>query len=99
MNSFYHESFAFNGIKNRQVSFSKPKNLAIAWVDLNFFEPKFFGKRKPKRILCGVSGSIDFGTLTALMGPSGAGKTTLLKCLNGYQMNDIEGCSQIYLSR
>ena len=89
MGSFCDQNFRINFISEK---------LAIAWIDLKFFEPKSYGK-KSKQILCGVSGFIDFGTLTALMGPSGAGKTTLLKCINGYQMNDIESCSQIYLSR
>ena len=40
---------------------------------------------KKKIILKNLKGKIDFGTITALMGPSGAGKTTLLQCIYGIQ--------------
>jgi ABC-type multidrug transport system ATPase subunit len=54
--------------------------------------------RKEKIILNGINGSVDFGSLNALMGPSGSGKTTLLKCLNGRNKSGI-GCeSKIFLN-
>jgi len=56
--------------------------IAIAWIDLNF-SIKLFLVRKDKLILNILNGSINFGSLNALMGPSGAGKTTLLKFING----------------
>lgn len=36
-----------------------------------------------KKILCGVTGTIRHGQVTAVMGPSGAGKTTFLNTLMG----------------
>ena len=72
-------------------------NLAIAWIDLKFYGQSFFGQ-KTNPILNEISGSIDFGSINALMGPSGAGKSTLLKCINGRQMNGVDKISEIYLS-
>ena len=69
--------------------------LAIAWIDLTYYCQSLF-KRQKDPILDGISGSVNFRTLTALMGPSGAGKTTLLKCINGRQNNSDD--SNIYLS-
>ena len=72
-------------------------NLAIAWVGLKFYGNSVF-KCRPKPILNDINGSIDLGTITALMGPSGAGKSTLLKCINGRQISGIDGNTDIYLN-
>ncbi|CAG2179797.1 unnamed protein product, partial [Oppiella nova] len=45
-----------------------------------------------------ISGSVDFGSLTALMGPSGCGKSTLLKCINGRNMEGLDSGTKVYLS-
>ena len=52
-----------------------------------------------KLILRGINGFIEFGTLTALMGPSGAGKTSLLRSLNGMYRSLITEDSKLYLSK
>jgi ABC-type multidrug transport system ATPase subunit len=71
--------------------------IAIAWIDLNF-SIKSFLVRNEKLILNNLNGSINFGSLNALMGPSGAGKTTLLKCINGKNKFGLEEKSKIYLN-
>jgi len=73
------------------------EKLSMAWVDLTF-RVKPFLLRKEKNILKGLNGSVNFGSLNALMGPSGAGKTTLLKCINGKINSGLEDESKIYLS-
>jgi ABC-type multidrug transport system ATPase subunit len=80
---------------DRQAAYRIESDLAIAWIRL-----KFYGRRKCKRIplLNDINGSIDLGTITALMGPSGAGKSTLLKCINGRQISGIDGNTDIYLN-
>ena len=72
-------------------------NLAIAWVGLKYYGNRFLSKRK-KLILNDINGSIDLGTITALMGPSGAGKSTHLKCLNGRDITGIDNNSEMYLN-
>ena len=88
-----------NGTKDKQneSNVGMAHHLAIAWIDLKFSGRSLF-YQKPKPILKEISGSIDFGTLTALMGPSGAGKSTLLKCINGRYLKGIDKSSDIYLS-
>jgi polar amino acid transport system ATP-binding protein len=73
------------------------KEIAIAWIDLTF-SVKSFLMRKEKVILKRLNGSVDFGSLNALMGPSGAGKTTLLKCINGINKSGLGENSKIYLN-
>jgi ABC-type multidrug transport system ATPase subunit len=72
-------------------------DIKIAWIDLNF-SIKSFLVRKEKLILNNLNGSINFGSLNALMGPSGAGKTTLLKCINVKNKSVLEEKSKIYLN-
>ena len=57
----------------------------IKWKDVGFTT------RAGKKILQGVSGSMQAGRLLALMGPSGCGKTTLLNCLAKRQQGDVSG--------
>ena len=71
--------------------------LAVAWVGLKFYGQTVL-KCSPKAILNDINGSVDLGTITALMGPSGAGKSTLLKCINGREISGIDGYTNIYLN-
>ena len=71
--------------------------IAIAWMDLSF-RVKQFWFSKEKTILNHLSGSAEFGTINALMGPSGAGKTTLLKCLNGNMSSGLDQNSKIFVN-
>ena len=71
--------------------------VSIAWIDLTFkVKNVLFGENKT--ILNSINGWVEFGSITALMGPSGAGKTTLLKCLNGKHCSGIDPESKIFIS-
>src|ERR1700712_3106515 len=54
---------------------------AIAWTDLTFKIKSVFN-RKETVILNKLNGFVEFGSFTAVLGPSGAGLTSLLMCLN-----------------
>ena len=70
---------------------------SIAWVDLTFkVKNNLFGENKT--ILNRINGCVEFGSITALMGPSGAGKTALLKCLNGKLSSSIDPVSKFFLT-
>ncbi|WQF76677.1 Putative AAA+ ATPase domain, ABC-2 type transporter, transmembrane domain, ABC transporter [Colletotrichum destructivum] len=56
--------------------------LSFSYADLSF-QPK----KSSKKILQNVTGSIDRGTLTAVMGGSGAGKSTFVNVLMGKTKN------------
>ena len=71
--------------------------LAIAWFNLVVKNSSFLTKEKT--ILNKINGQINFGELTALMGPSGAGKTTLLRCINGMNQSDISNDSIFFVSK
>ena len=73
-------------------------NLSFAWINLSFIKKSIFSKHE-KVILRNINGQINFGQLTALMGPSGAGKTTLLSCINGLNQSDISNDSMFYVSK
>ena len=73
-------------------------SLSIAWIDMTLKVNKTLYS-KEKIILRGIRGFAQFGTLTALMGPSGVGKTSLLKCLNGMYRSLMTKESKIYLSK
>ena len=49
--------------------------------DWSFFELQ--GENKGKVLLQGVTGEVNAGEVTAVLGPSGAGKTTFLNVLCG----------------
>jgi ABC-type multidrug transport system ATPase subunit len=83
--------------KNTGTNHTMGEELAIAWIDLTFrVRPLFM--RKEKTILSAINGSVNFGTLNALMGPSGSGKTSLLKCINGRNKSGIGEESKIFLN-
>ena len=73
-------------------------NFAIAWINLTYLKKSLFSN-KEKIILNKLNGQINFGTLTALMGPSGAGKTTLLRCINGLNQSHLSNDSLFYVSK
>jgi ABC-type lipoprotein export system ATPase subunit len=74
------------------------KKLSIAWIDLSLkSQNQLFSDEKI--ILRQLNGSVEFGSLNALMGPSGAGKTSLLRCLNGRYHNQMSDETKIYLSK
>ena len=71
--------------------------LSIAWIDITLKVNRVFSSEE-KLILRSIRGFVEFGSLTALMGPSGAGKTSLLKILNGMNRHLLSKDSKIYLS-
>ena len=75
----------------------RKRTLSIGWTDLTLKTEKTF-YRSEKLILRSINGWIEFGTLSALMGPSGAGKTSLLRSLNGMNRQMMTKESKIYLS-
>ena len=72
------------------------KSLAFAWNNLSFTIKSLFNE---KLILKNLRGTINFGTITALMGPSGAGKTTLLRCINGINRSGLSKDTEIYINK
>ena len=75
--------------------------VCIAWKDLTLYRYSIWNNRSFV-ILNQTNGLAEFGTLTAVMGPSGSGLTSLLHCLNG--LNGINDCylseeSKIYLNK
>ena len=73
------------------------RKIAISWTDLSF-EIKSCLTLKSTLILDKLNGLAEFGTLTAVMGPSGAGLTSLLKCLNGMNNSKLSDETSIRLS-
>ncbi|CAG2112332.1 unnamed protein product [Medioppia subpectinata] len=73
------------------------KAFSIAWIDLTLKVDKTLYSSE-RVILRTVKGFVEFGSLTALMGPSGAGKTSLLRALNGMNKTLITKQSEIYLN-
>ncbi|XP_054164304.1 uncharacterized protein LOC128961998 [Oppia nitens] len=73
------------------------RSLCIGWSELTIRLDKTFCSPE-KLILRSVSGCVEFGTLTALMGPSGAGKTSLLLALNGRYQELMTRESMVYMS-
>ena len=89
-----------NDLNNQQniLNENENENLAIAWVNLTYLKRSLFSNQE-NVILNKINGQINFGSLTALMGPSGAGKTTLLRCINGFNQSDISNDSLFYVSK
>ena len=73
-------------------------SLNIAWKNLTIKVAKTLFKCE-KIILRDINGSVEFGTMMALMGPSGAGKSTLLKTLMGINRNLMTKESKIYCNQ
>ena len=86
-----------NQLINNQQNSINNESLAIAWTNLTVVKKSLFSKQKV--ILNNINGQINFGTLTALIGPSGVGKTTLLSCINGFNQSDISNDSMFYVSK
>ena len=84
--------------KQNVQSENQNENLAIAWVNLTVSKKSWFSKQTTI-ILDNINGQVNFGSLTALLGPSGAGKTTLLNCINGFNQSDISNDSVFYVSK
>ncbi|XP_046830230.1 protein scarlet-like [Vespa crabro] len=88
-------------IKYSSTSENPEKNFNLMWKNISFAVKKknqnylrsFLGLDRFEyiRILNGVNGIVQSGTLMAIMGPSGAGKTTLLATLSQRIEGEIEG--------
>ncbi|KAL2714613.1 protein scarlet-like isoform X1 [Vespula squamosa] len=89
-------------IKYPVVSEHPEKNFNLIWKNISLIVKKkknqnylksFFGLDRFEyvRILNGVNGTVQSGTLMAIMGPSGSGKTTLLATLSQRIKGEIEG--------
>ena len=70
--------------------------ISIVWIDLTLEIKSIFSKKKI--ILDKLNGCAEFGTLTAVLGPSGAGLTSLLMSLNGLNNSKLTNDSTIRLS-
>ena len=75
---------------------NKKSRTAIAWTDLSMTVQSLI--RKPKVILNRLNGYAEFGSVTAVIGPSGAGLTSLLKCLNGINNSYLSEDTKIRLT-
>lgn len=73
-------------------------DLGLAWLDLSYIISGFWGK-KSRAILNGITGRVNFGTMTAIMGPSGAGKTTLMNCIMLRDTLRLSNDTKFYISR
>ena len=73
------------------------KEIAIGWANLTYKSKPFLWSTE-KTILNNLYGSVEFGTMTALMGPSGAGKTTLLNCIYGKLRKGLDSETKIFLN-
>ena len=71
--------------------------IAISWTDLTF-KIKSLYTRKETVILNKLNGFVEFGTFTAVIGPSGAGLTSLLMCLNGMNNSNLSKETKIRLN-
>ena len=72
-----------NGASNTDPARSQNRNFEgdmFSWSNITY-DILIQGSSEPRRLLEDVSGWVEPGTLTALMGTSGAGKTTLLDVL------------------
>ena len=88
---------AISIISRPETIAQQEKSLALGWYDLTYSRSRFLGNKK--QILKRLKGKINFGSLTALMGPSGAGKTSLLRCINGINQNGLSKETRMYISK
>ena len=87
-----------NDLIAKQSESETNQSLAIAWVNLSVFKKSLFSKKKTV-ILDNINGQLNFGTLTALIGPSGAGKTTLLRYISGFNQSHLSNESLFYVNK
>ena len=83
---------------DNSMEITNNNHISIAWIGLKYCVKTEF-TRKTKTILNDINGSIDFGTITAIMGPSGAGKTTLLKCISGRETKGIDRKTKMFVNK
>jgi ABC-type multidrug transport system ATPase subunit len=79
-----------------QCSNETTKKIELIWNNLSYNIRPFshtlkFWKRTNIPLLRNLSGKIESGRLTAIIGPSGAGKTTLIECLAGRRRIGVTG--------
>lgn len=88
--------------RSKSVALSKVDPIQLYFEDLWFSVPIKAPKKFPwskdaeqdtkwKPLLKGISGTVNPGTMLAIMGSSGAGKTTLLNLLAGRAQGKVEG--------
>lgn len=86
--------------KNDCNKFKQSAEVSISWHNVIFETSELVNfKWKSKRILNGLSGTFQSGTLNGVLGPSGAGKSTLLNVLSGSQCStgQLYHGSQIFI--
>ncbi|KAF4676405.1 hypothetical protein FOL46_002909 [Perkinsus olseni] len=64
-----------------------PSRISLEYSDMKYEVPI---EGNPRKILNDLSGSIQSGRLTAIMGPSGSGKSTFLNVLSGRTSSKVE---------
>jgi len=76
---------------NQHLNKAKPQTAGFVFKDCSFtvmVKKKDEKQKVPKKLIDHVSGSVNCGSVLAIMGPSGAGKTTLLNML---MLDDVGG--------
>ena len=101
VNLGYENNVFENNDENKDINIEiinkeSSKIFAIGWNNLSYSIKTIFNK---KIIFNNLKGKIDFGTITALLGPSGAGKTTLLKCIYGIKRSGLSIQTQFYVNK
>ncbi|XP_043486413.1 protein scarlet-like [Polistes fuscatus] len=91
-----------NKVKYPALPQHPDKNFSLMWKNVSFtvkkkkngnFLKSFLGLQRFEyvRLVNGVNGIVNSGTLMAIMGPSGAGKTTLLAMISRRIKGEIDG--------